>query len=347
MSWDKKKDIFALMVGHGKSLDGSWDPGCTYSKYTEAELMYDITRVAVKWLRKSGVKVITDADDKNNRNMKASVSWANSKKAKYYMSLHCDYKLASAGVAPLYKTEAGRKMAVKIGQKVAKLMGMKWKGAFKRSDLFELNATQMVAVIFEAGAIKADLKYLKDYKKYGKALAKAICAFIGADFYVSNRVKLMRKTAAIVAYMNKHHFKYTPSWKDCGRTWDEAKKIKKSNCSCMISYGMQECGFLDKNKGQIFWCNGTKVACKGNGCKKQLLKVASITHPNRIPKNAGLKKGDVTGTKNNAHTQLFAGWNKKKQPKWFSWSPSDVGKKEPRHKPYYDNKKVNTIIRLK
>lgn len=345
MSWDKKKDIFALMVGHGKSLDGTWDPGCTYNKYTEAGLMYDITRVAVKWLRESGVKVITDSDDANNRNMKASVAWANSKKAKYYMSVHCDYKLATAGVAPLYKSAAGKKMAEKIGKKVANLMGMTWKGAFRRTDLYELNATDMVSVIFETGSIKADLKYLKDSKAYGKALAKAICAFIGVDFYVSNRIKLLRKTSYIVAYMNKHHFKYTPSWKDCGRTWAEAKKVKKSNCSCMVCYAMQECGFL--KPGQIFWCNGTKVVCKGKGTKAQLLSVADISHPNRIPKNAKLRKGDITGTKNNAHTQVFAKWNKKKQPMWYSWSPADVGKKEPRHKGSYDSKKVNTDIRLK
>ena len=36
MAWNKKKDVLALMCGHGKSIDGSWDPGCTYGKDTEA-----------------------------------------------------------------------------------------------------------------------------------------------------------------------------------------------------------------------------------------------------------------------------------------------------------------------
>lgn len=196
MKW-KKNDILALMVGHGKSLDGSWDSGCTYGKYTEAGLMLPIVKVAVKLLRKSGVKVITDADDANNRNMKSSVAWANKKKARLYMSMHCDYKLATKGVAPLYVSSAGKKYAEAVGKYVAKAMGMKWKGATKRKDLYELNATDMTSVIFETGAIKADLKYLKDYKKYGRALAKGILKYIGVPCYVSNRTKLARKATEL------------------------------------------------------------------------------------------------------------------------------------------------------
>ena len=182
MTWNKKNDIFALMTGHGKSLDGTWDPGCTYSTYTEAALMQKITKVAVKYLRQSGVRVISDSDSANNKNMVACVEWANKDKARYYMSMHCDYSGASAGVYPLYVTSSGKKMATKIGKAVAKEMKMKYKGAGKRSDLYELNATDMPACIFEAGAIKADLKYLKDYNAYGKAVAKAICAFLGVKF---------------------------------------------------------------------------------------------------------------------------------------------------------------------
>lgn len=182
MTWNKKTDLFALMCGHGKSLDGSWDSGCVYNGYTEAGLMLKITKETVKHLRASGIRVLTDADADNNRNMKSCVAWANANKARFYMSIHCDYKLASAGVAPLYRSKKGKSMATKIGKRTAKLMNMKWKGAFYRSDLYELNATKMPSVIFETGAIKADLKYLKDYKAYGKALAEAICKYFGVKF---------------------------------------------------------------------------------------------------------------------------------------------------------------------
>lgn len=178
MKWDKRSDLLALMVGHGISLDGSWDPGCTYGKYSEAELVLMIVKEAVQYLRGSGVNVLTDADKGNNRNMISCVRWANSKKADLYISVHCDYKLASAGVYPLYVSSAGKKAAKSIGKSVAKGMTMKYKGTAKRRDLYELNDTDCPAVIFEAGAIKADLKYLKNYKKYGKVLAKAICKYL-------------------------------------------------------------------------------------------------------------------------------------------------------------------------
>ena len=60
----------AVQCGHGVSLDGSWDSGCAYKsggkQYTEAALMLPITKSAVKYLRASGVKVITDADHGND-----------------------------------------------------------------------------------------------------------------------------------------------------------------------------------------------------------------------------------------------------------------------------------------
>lgn len=179
MKWNKKKDILALMTGHGVSIDGTWDSGCTYAGYTEAELMQDITKRAVKVLRKNGIRVLTDSDKDNNRNMISSVKWANAHNARLYISVHCDYKLAGSGVYPLYVSSVGKKMANTVGKAVAKTMKMKFKGAGKRKDLYELTATDMPACIFETGAIKADLKKLKDYKAYGDALAKAIMKYIG------------------------------------------------------------------------------------------------------------------------------------------------------------------------
>lgn len=178
MSWNKKKDKLALMVGHGTQLNGRPDPGCCYGKHTEAGLMLKITKVAVKFLRDKGIKVLTDADKGNNRNMTKTVAESNKAGCRIYISCHCDFKGASAGVAPLYVSAAGKKIAVAVGKSVAKQLGMKWKGAFRRTDLYELNATDCPAVIYEAGAIKADLKYLKDYKAYGRALGKAIYNYI-------------------------------------------------------------------------------------------------------------------------------------------------------------------------
>lgn len=178
MAWNKKVDVFAFMVGHGKSIDGSWDSGCVYKNYTEANLMLPIVKEAAKYLRSRGIKVLTDADKDNNRNMISCVEWANKKEAKLYMSVHCDYSGASAGVYPLYVSSTGKAFAKTVGKSVAKAMDMKFKGVAKRSDLYELTYTNMPACIFETGSIKYDLKYLKQSKKYGEALGRAIYNYI-------------------------------------------------------------------------------------------------------------------------------------------------------------------------
>lgn len=199
MKWNKKSDILALMVGHGTQLNGIWDSGTTYKDYTEAELMLPIVKYAVSILRRCGVRVITDADRGNNRNMKSCVAWAEKVGAKRYISIHCDWPPASAGVAPLYKTSADRDMAVKIAKVVAKRMGMKYRGVFKRTDLYELNAPSMPSVIFETGAIKADLKYLKRHKKYGRALAHGILDYLDVP-YISKKAYKIAKKAKELSY---------------------------------------------------------------------------------------------------------------------------------------------------
>lgn len=347
VTWNKSKDTFALMVGHGKSLDGSWDPGCTYGNYTEAGLMLDIVKVAVKWLRKSGVKVITDADDANNRNMKASVAWANNKKAKCYMSVHCDNRLnattkSPSGIAPLYVSAAGKKMADKVGKSIAKTMGMKWLGPTKRTDLYELNATTMTSVILETGFIKADLTELKNYKKYGRALAKGICKYIGVTMYVSPRTKLKKEAALTFAEMTKLKFKYQVSGN--ATSWTKAKKKRTSNCATYMTYILQRAGYL--NDGQVFWCNDGVVKYRGKGTEAQLKKNFKIIHPKKEPKTSGVKAADICGYSKPAHTQMLSSWDGK-TALWFSFGPSDVNKKLPRKRGSYNTKKIDTIIRLK
>ena len=347
MKWNKS-DILALMVGHGKSLDGSWDSGCIYGNYTEAGLMLNIVKVAVKWLRKSGVKVITDSDDANNRNMKASVAWANSKGARLYMSVHCDYSKAPKGVAPLYKSEAGKTMATTIGKSIAKDMKMTWRGAFKRNDLYELNATKMTAVILETGSIKGDLKYLKDYKKYGKALAKGICKYIGVKLYSSKGAKVIKAVKAVVIKEKKLKFKYQVSGN--ATSWKSAKKQKTTNCSRTQTYGLQVAGVL--KSGQYFWLNGDGIICRGPNCRKQLLGAYDELHPHKttaqLAKEKWLKKGDIVGYGNPAHTMMFAGYTKTGKPKFYSTgNQKEINKGRAQVISKYNKRTIYTVLRLK
>lgn len=170
----------ALMCGHGKSTDGSWDCGTSYGGNNEAALMLPITKAAVKYLRASGVTVISDADTNNNKNMIADVKWANKEKVDIYVSLHCDWYKAPTGTMPLYVSAKGKALATAINNAVMSGMSMKTRGVTKRTDLYELNYTDAPACIFETGSIKADIKKLKnDPDKYGKYVAKGICNYLG------------------------------------------------------------------------------------------------------------------------------------------------------------------------
>lgn len=170
----------ALMCGHGKQTNGVWDAGCTYAGYNEAALMLPITKSAVKHLRAAGVTVISDADTNNNRNMISDVAWANREKTDIYVSIHCDYSKAPSGVMPLYVSTGGKKLATALNTAISKGMPIRSRGVCRRTDLYELNSTDMVACILETGAIKADLKVLKNnYEKYGKLIADGILSYLG------------------------------------------------------------------------------------------------------------------------------------------------------------------------
>ena len=345
MEWNKSKDVLALIVGHGKSLDGTWDPGCTYGNNTEAALMLPIVKWAAKWLRKSGVKVITDADTKNDKNMKASVAMANQKGADLYISVHCDYSGATSGIMFYYGDKTDKKCGDTIAKYLAKKLSMKNKGGKKDLAKFEINSPRPPSIILETGCIKTNQQKLKAYKVYGKALAMAICKYIGVPIYVSNRTRLCRKALELIAYMNAHHFKYNHSYAVCGTSWKRAKKTHRCNCHLLWNFALQELGFL--KPGQIFWINGTKIVCKGKGTKAKVKKIFKITHPKKSPAKLKLKKGAICGYSNAAHTQGFYSM-KSKKAYWVSWGPSDVGKKQPRHRAkVYDTKPIATVMNLK
>ena len=129
-------------------------------------------------------------------------------------------------------------------------------------------------------------------------------------------------------------------------TWAGAKKKRTSSCSTFVCYALQRAKLL--NKGEYFWINGDNITCKNGLTRSELNQKFTITHPHKSPKNASLKKGDIVGYKNNPHTQVFAGWNKKGEPLWYSVSTGDLkAKKEPRVKPSYNNKTIYTKMRLK
>lgn len=200
----------ALMVGHGKTTSGTWDSGCAYAGYTEAALMLPITKAAVKYLRQSGVTVISDADTNNNRNMVVDVEWANREKVDAYISVHCDWYKAPTGVYPLYVSARGKKIADALNSAIKTGIPMKSRGVCKRTDLYELNATNAPACILETGSIKADIKILKNSDKYGKVIAKGICNYLGVPFKETETKAPAAKAPEVTLYRVR-------------KTWADAK----------------------------------------------------------------------------------------------------------------------------
>lgn len=176
-----------LVCGHGKSTDGSWDSGCAYKGDTEAALMFPITQKAAYYLRTQNITVHTDVDtgENNNMNMIRSVQEANKKKVDVYVSLHCDWYKAPTGTLPLYVSAEGKNLAIAINKRVMADTGITTRGVTKRTDLHELNATNMVACVYECGSIRYDKSKWDEAKEidtWGKAIAKGICDYLGVTF---------------------------------------------------------------------------------------------------------------------------------------------------------------------
>lgn len=227
----------AVQCGHGVSLDGSWDSGCVYKGHTEAALMLKITKAAVKYLRKSGVTVISDADNGNNKNMIADVRWANNVGCKLYVSIHCDYSGAPKGVMPLYVSGSGKKLGKCLEKSIKKDLKMRSRGVQKRTDLWELNGTDMTACILETGSIKGDLYTLKGRADtYGKAIAKGICEYLGVEFKDGSKKK------------PKETYRVRKTWKDAKSQKGAFSSLENAK-KCADKYGYS----VFNSKGKVMY----------------------------------------------------------------------------------------------
>lgn len=157
-----------------------------------------------------------------------------------------------------------------------------------------------------------------------------------------------RELKKIINYANRHDFYYVKSYKKCGKTWEETKKLRRMNCQMAINLALQNAGYL--NPGESFYCtNFDKIKCQGGLTMKKLKKIADIDHPHKDPKKLKMKKGDICGygaPYGNPHTMEYEGM-KKGVPTWYSWGGSDVGDKQPKAKGSYTDRRISTRIRLK
>lgn len=216
----------ALMCGHGKSTDGSWDCGTSYGGNNEAALMLPITKAAVKYLRSWGVSVISDADNNNNKNMIADCAWSDKWGADVYVSVHCDYYKAPSGVMPLYVSTKGKQLATCLNNAVKSGMGMKSRGVVKRTDLYELNYPDAISCILETGSIKADISILKNKTDaYGKCIAKGICDYLGVKITATTASTTAPATTTTTLYRVRKSWTDAKSQIGAYKDLNNAKKV--------------------------------------------------------------------------------------------------------------------------
>lgn len=204
-------------------------------------------------------------------------------------------------------------------------------------------ATIPVGTKIKATKINGFYVYVPKYK--GWTIWKAA----NGDKYVrlvskpvsSNADKLISALKSIAVTLKKYPMKWNNS-PGVG-SLNAAIKKKKINCAAYISFGLQKIGILPK--GTTFWLD-TKIHGKG---AKRLKSKAHVAYPKKIPKNAGLKKGDICGFANAPHTMVYAGKSKAGYPLWYSAGGSDVRPKNygAKRKKSYEKKKVMVRIRLK
>ena len=237
----------ALNCGHGTQTNGVWDSGTTYAGYSEAALMLPITKAAVKYLRSYGVTVISDSDKGNNRNMVSDVAWANKEGVQLYISVHCDWYKAGSGVYPLYVSSAGKKLATALNNAISKGMPMKSRGVCRRTDLYELNVTDMPAVILECGSIKADLKtFRNDYDKYGKLIAKGVMDYLGKK--IPTKKEEPKETL----------YRVRKTWNDSKSQVGAYKSLDNAKAECNKHSGYS----VYAENGKVLYTNKPKVVAK-------------------------------------------------------------------------------------
>ena len=366
----------ALMCGHGRCTDGSWDCGTSYGGNNEAALMLPITKAAVKYLRSYGVKVISDADKNNNRNMIADVAWANKQKCDIYVSLHCDYYRSPSGTLPLFVSAKGKKLATAMNKAVMKALGMKTRGVCRRTDLYELNCTDMPACIFETGSIKADIKTLKKKPDtYGKAIAKGICDYLGIKAEKPAKTTTPKPTTTPTAEKPKTETakkKVTETKEDkilnackeqlaCMKTakygWESKPTIEKSKkkgtCVTYVACVLQRLGAL--KSGQALWHNGRGYGTgKVTGANSKM-DVKYMGNKSLSSLKDKLKAGDIillddnkSGIKGSGgHIFILKGTWAGNDPYVYDQEPNRKCIKTQKARKYSGNRKVLARVRLK
>lgn len=168
---------FVISSGHGKYVSGA-------AKYiNEVEEARKVVNEVYNHLQELNCAVYKFHDDtsKNQRdNVNNIVKYHNSKNRDLDISVHFNAAKTThdpMGIEVLYVSNTGKAIAEKVVNEIAKVSGLKNRGAKKRADLGFLNGTEQPAILIEVCFVDstADVAIYKEkFNEICKAIAESV-----------------------------------------------------------------------------------------------------------------------------------------------------------------------------
>jgi N-acetylmuramoyl-L-alanine amidase len=183
-----KEIVIALDAGHGGDDPGAVSP----SGKKECDFAREVASSLKKLLEGLGARVVPVYDEERDISLKDRVEKANMAEADILVSIHFNSasdKKASGCEVLYYGTEIsfsakGKKLAEILCREISLSLGIKCRGAKKRSDLYLLRHTKMPAVIVEPlflsnPAEEHLLEDLTSISRISSAITRGILKFYG------------------------------------------------------------------------------------------------------------------------------------------------------------------------
>lgn len=183
-----KPKIF-IDAGHNYS---KYDTGAQGNGLKEQNVTFEIGIRLKKLLSDVGfnVKISRETKETNlgttlNSSLAKRVSLAESFKADYFISLHCnaaEAKSANGTETYIYSNSSKSKpLAALINNNICKDLGTFNRGVKENPSLYVLRKTSMPSMLVETGFITnaKDAEKLKKYDAYAKSICESICGYFG------------------------------------------------------------------------------------------------------------------------------------------------------------------------
>lgn len=173
-SWDITSVDIVLDAGHGGK-----DQGANGGNAIEKEITLEIAKKTEECLKEAGYKVKLTRDDDTFVELEERAEYANQKKAKVFVSIHCNSSEDGEGngIETFYseqKGEESEKLAVLIQENLIEQTNARDREA-KTADYAVIVRTKMPAVLVETGFLSdAEERALLEQDEYQNHLAKGI-----------------------------------------------------------------------------------------------------------------------------------------------------------------------------